>query len=72
MIDLKTDPYENSWDGSAYWERFAMEHTYLVLPAVAKVSAYLATFRSSRRASGRPASRSIRSSRKSNKTTKSK
>ena len=45
MIDLKTDPYENSWDGSAYWERFAMEHTYLVLPAVAKVSAYLATFR---------------------------
>lgn len=45
MIDLKSDPYEYSWDGSAYWERWAMEHTYLVLPAVAKVSNYLRTYK---------------------------
>jgi arylsulfatase len=45
IIDLKSDPYEYSWDGSAYWEKFLMEHAYLALPAVAKVSAYLATYR---------------------------
>ncbi|MEJ1238483.1 arylsulfatase [Chryseolinea sp. T2] len=45
MIDLKSDPYEYSWDNSAYWEKWAMEHTYLVLPAVAKVSAYLQTYK---------------------------
>jgi arylsulfatase len=45
MIDLKSDPYEYSWDASAYWEKWAMEHTFLVLPAVEKVSQYLATYR---------------------------
>jgi len=45
MIDLQSDPYENSWDGSAYWERWAMEHTFLILPGVAKVGQYLATYR---------------------------
>ena len=45
MIDLKSDPYEYSWDASAYWEKFAIEHSFLILPAVAKVSAYLATYK---------------------------
>lgn len=45
MIDLKSDPYEYSWDNSAYWEKWAAEHTFLVLPAVAKVSTYLKTYK---------------------------
>lgn len=45
MIDLKSDPYENSWDGSAEWERWSAEHTYQVLPAIAKVGAYLTTYK---------------------------
>jgi arylsulfatase len=45
MIDLKSDPYEYSWDNSAYWEKWAMEHAYQVLPAVEKVGRYLATYR---------------------------
>jgi arylsulfatase len=45
MIDLKSDPYEYSWDASAYWEKFAMEHAFLILPAVQKVSQYLVTYK---------------------------
>jgi arylsulfatase len=45
VIDLKTDPYEYAWDASAYWEGWFMQRAYLVLPAVSKVSAYLATYR---------------------------
>ncbi|MGC3944991.1 MAG: arylsulfatase [Chryseolinea sp.] len=44
MIDLKSDPYEYSWDNSAYWEKWAMERAYLILPAVAKVSVYLQSY----------------------------
>ena len=43
MIDLKSDPYEYSWDASAYWEKFAIEHAFLLLPAVEKVANYLST-----------------------------
>ncbi len=45
MIDLKADPYEYSWDASAYWEKWMMDRAFLVLPAVAKVSAYLASYK---------------------------
>jgi len=45
MIDLQSDPYEYSWDASAYWERWGMEHAFLILPAVAKVTAYLTTYK---------------------------
>jgi len=45
FIDLQSDPYEYAWDNSAYWEKWAMEHAFLVLPAVAKVGAYLATYK---------------------------
>lgn len=45
IIDLKSDPFEYSWDGSAYWEEWVMKHAYLLLPAVAKVGAYLGTYR---------------------------
>jgi len=45
MIDLKSDPYEYSWDAAPNWEQWAAEHTFLVLPAVAKVSAYLSTYK---------------------------
>ena len=45
MIDLKSDPYEYSWDASAYWEGWAIKRSYLILPAVAKVSAYLQTYK---------------------------
>jgi arylsulfatase A-like enzyme len=45
LIDLASDPYEYSWDASAYWEKFAIEHSFLILPAVAKVAAYLQTYK---------------------------
>jgi len=45
MVDLLSDPYENSIDGSAYYERWAMEHAFMVLPAVEKVAKYLATYK---------------------------
>ncbi|MGC4075021.1 MAG: arylsulfatase [Nibricoccus sp.] len=45
MIDLLSDPYEYSWDAAANWEDWAMKHTYIVLPAVAKVGQYLATYK---------------------------
>ena len=45
MTDLMTDPFENAFDGSAYYERWLMEHAFLVLPAVSKVAAYLATYK---------------------------
>jgi arylsulfatase A-like enzyme len=45
MIDLKSDPYEYSWDASANWEKWALDRTYLALPAIAKLSAYLATYK---------------------------
>ena len=45
MIDLKSDPYEYSWDAAPNWEQWAAEHTFLMLPAVAKVAAYLGTYK---------------------------
>jgi arylsulfatase len=45
MIDLKSDPFEYSWDAAANWEQWAAEHTFLLLPAVAKVSTYLSTYK---------------------------
>jgi hypothetical protein len=45
MIDIKSDPYEYSWDASAYWEQWVIDRTYLVLPAVSKVAAYLSPYR---------------------------
>jgi arylsulfatase len=45
MIDLLSDPYEYSWDNSAYWEKWTMDRAFLVLPAIAKVSAYLSTYK---------------------------
>lgn len=45
MIDLKSDPYEYSWDASANWEAWVMKRTYLILPTVAKVGAYLQTYK---------------------------
>jgi arylsulfatase A-like enzyme len=45
IIDLKADPYENAWDASVGWEDWMMKRAYLALPAVAKVSAYLSTYK---------------------------
>ncbi len=45
MVDLLSDPYEYSIDGSAYYERWAMDHAFFVLPAINKVGAYLMTYR---------------------------
>ena len=45
VIDLASDSYEYSWDASAYWEKWMIEHSFLVLPAVAKVSAYLRSYK---------------------------
>jgi arylsulfatase len=45
VIDLKSDPYEYSWDASAYWEGWFMQHAYLALPAVSRVATYLSTYK---------------------------
>lgn len=45
IIDLNSDPYEYSIDGSAYYDGFMMSHAFLILPSVAKVSAYLQTYK---------------------------
>lgn len=45
MIDIKSDPYEYSWDASVGWDRWAGDRSYLILPAVAKVSAYLRSYK---------------------------
>jgi len=45
MMDLKSDPYENSVDGAVGYEAWAMEHAYLILPAVSKVGAYLQSYK---------------------------
>ena len=45
IVDLNSDPYEYSIDGSAYYDGFMMSHAFLILPSVAKVSAYLQTYK---------------------------
>ena len=45
MIDLLSDPFEYSWDGSAYWDKWEMDHAFLILPAVEKVATYMATYK---------------------------
>jgi arylsulfatase A-like enzyme len=45
IIDLLSDPYEYSIDGSAYWDGWAVDHAFLMLPSVAKVAAYLQTYK---------------------------
>ncbi|HEY4167282.1 MAG TPA: arylsulfatase [Reyranella sp.] len=45
VTNLMTDPFENAFDGSAYYERWLMEHAFLVLPAVSKVATYLASYK---------------------------
>jgi arylsulfatase len=45
VLDLKSDPYEYAWDSAATYEDWMMKHAFLTLPAVAKVSEFLATFK---------------------------
>ncbi|WP_020469488.1 arylsulfatase [Zavarzinella formosa] len=45
VIDLKSDPYEYSWDASAYWEKWFIERAYMILPTVARVGEYLKTYK---------------------------
>jgi len=45
LVDLLSDPYENSIDGAANWEQWAMDHTYLILPLVERVGQYLGTYK---------------------------
>ncbi|MND65969.1 Sulfatase [compost metagenome] len=45
IIDLKSDPYEYSYGGASGYDDWLTHHAYLVLPAVEKVGAYLASYR---------------------------
>ncbi|VTR91249.1 arylsulfatase : Arylsulfatase OS=Flavobacterium hydatis GN=IW20_13330 PE=4 SV=1: Sulfatase [Gemmata massiliana] len=45
VIDLKSDPYEYSIDASAYYHGWLIDHAYLLLPSVEKVSTYLKTYK---------------------------
>jgi arylsulfatase A-like enzyme len=45
IIDLKADPFEYSVDGSILYEKWLVDRAFLILPAVSKVAAYLATYK---------------------------
>ncbi len=45
VVDLLSDPYEYSIDGSANYEAWMLHRAFLVLPAVQKVGQYLATYK---------------------------
>jgi hypothetical protein len=45
IIDLLSDPYEYSLDGSIGYEKWMMDRAFLILPAVEKVAKYLGTYR---------------------------
>ncbi len=45
IIDLKSDPFEYAADGSIHYERWLVDHAFLMLPAVDKVATYLATYK---------------------------
>ncbi len=44
-VDLMTDPYEYSIDGSINYEKWLMDHAFVILPAVEKVGKYLETYK---------------------------
>jgi arylsulfatase A-like enzyme len=58
IIDLLSNPYEYSIDGSAYYNGWLMDHAFLVLPSVEKVAQYLQTYKEFR-PQQRPATFSI-------------
>lgn len=45
IIDLKADPFEYAPDGSIHYERWMVDRAFLILPAVDKVAAYLASYK---------------------------
>lgn len=45
IIDLKSDPFEYAADGSIHYERWLVDHAFLLLPAVDKVGIYLASYK---------------------------
>ncbi len=45
MIDLLSDPYEYAMDGAVNYDDWAMHRAFMILPAVEKVGAYLATYK---------------------------
>jgi arylsulfatase len=40
-----SDPFEYAWDASVGYETWNVQHAFLALPAVAKVAAYMATYK---------------------------
>jgi arylsulfatase len=45
IIDLMSDPFEYAFDGAAGYDLWLIEHAFLILPAVSKVAAYMATYK---------------------------
>jgi len=45
ITDLMSDPFEYAFDGSAYNEAWMMPRAFLLLPATAKVAAYMASYK---------------------------
>jgi len=46
IIDLKADPFEYAFDGSTVmFDKWMMDRTFLILPAVEKVAQYMATYK---------------------------
>ncbi len=63
MFDLRADPYEIADITSNTYYDWVFDHAYLVVPAQAYVADFLGPSRTTRRHSGRRASRSTRSRR---------
>ncbi len=45
LVDLKADPFEYAVDGSIQYEKWMIDRAFLILPAVAKVARYLASYK---------------------------
>jgi len=45
VTDLMGDPFEYAWDAAVGYETWMAQHAFLILPAVSKVAAYMATYK---------------------------
>ncbi len=43
-MDLRSDPFETAWGNSAFYDKWAMEHVFMIVPAQTTVGKYLNSF----------------------------
>ncbi len=45
IMDLRSDPFETAWGNSAFYDKWAMEHAFMIVPAQTTVGKYLNTYK---------------------------